>query len=222
MTLPIFLLAEKSEFDKLKTTHIVNRGGNMKIVGIYGSPRKGGNTDLLLGEFLRGCRAAGAEMEEFHLRDLKISPCLEIYACKKDGQCPIQDDMKLLYSKFIEADGLAIASPIFFYAVSAQLKAVIDRCQAIWARKYILHQTISPGKTNRKGIFLAVGGSKGSKVFDGPLLTMKYFFDALDVTFYRSLLFKEIDAKGDILKHPNAMGEAFALGKEFVEDSPSG
>jgi len=76
--------------------------------------------------------------------------------------------------------------------------------------------------TNRKGVFLAVGGSKGSKVFDGPLLTMKYFFDALDVTFYRSLLFKEIDAKGDILKHPNAMGEAFALGKEFVEDSPSG
>ena len=188
----------------------------MKIIGVHGSPRRGGNTELLLGEFLRGCREAGAEVEEFHLRDLKISPCLEIYACKKDGNCPINDDMKLLYAKFVETDGLAIASPIFFYAVSAQLKAMIDRCQAMWARRYILHQTISPGKTNRRGVFLAVGGSKGSKIFDGPLLTMKYFFDALDINFYRSLLFKEIDAKGDILRHPTAMTEAFALGREFV------
>jgi multimeric flavodoxin WrbA len=192
----------------------------MKIVGINGSPRRGGNTELLLGEFLRGCREEGAEVEEFHLRDLKISPCLEIYACKKDGDCPIKDDMKLLYAKFAEADGVAMATPIFFYAVSAQLKAMIDRCQAMWARKYILHQTISPGKTNRRGVFLAVGGSKGGKIFDGPLLTMKYFFDALDVAFYRSLLFKEIDAKGDILKHPTAMAEAFALGREFVKGEP--
>jgi multimeric flavodoxin WrbA len=192
----------------------------MKIIGIHGSPRKGGNTDLLLGEFLRGCREAGADVEEFHIRDLKISPCLEIYACKKDGNCPINDDMKLLYAKFVEADGLAIASPIFFYAVSAQLKAMIDRCQAMWARRYILHQAISPGKTNRRGVFLAVGGSKGSKIFDGPLLTMKYFFDALDINFYRSLLFKEIDAKGDILRHPTAMTEAFALGREFVKGEP--
>jgi len=192
----------------------------MKIVGINGSPRRGGNTDLLLGEFLRGCREAGADVEEFYLRDLKISPCLEIYACKQDGNCPINDDMKLLYAKFVEADGLAIASPIFFYAVSAQLKAMIDRCQAMWARRYILHQTISPGKTNRRGVFIAIGGSKGTKIFDGPLLTMKYFFDALDITFYRSLLFKEIDAKGDILTHPTAMAEAFALGREFVKGEP--
>jgi len=61
-----------------------------------------------------------------------------------------------------------------------------------------------------------VGGSKGSKIFDGPLLTMKYFFDALDMTFYRSLLFKEIDAKGEILNHPTAMAEAYTLGKELV------
>jgi multimeric flavodoxin WrbA len=194
----------------------------MKIVGIYGSPRTGGNTELLLGEFLRGCREAGAEVEEFFLRDLKITPCLEIYACKKDGNCPIDDDMKILYARFAEADGLAIASPIFFYAVSAQLKAMIDRCQAMWARKYILHQTISAGEKKRKGVFLAVGGSKGGKIFEGPLLTMKYFFDALDVNFYRSLLFKEIDAKGDILKHPTAMAEAFALGKEFAGDPPPG
>jgi len=191
----------------------------MKVLGVHGSPRKGGNTELLLKELLRGCKDGGALVEEVFLRDLKISPCLEIYACKKDGQCPIQDDMKPLYGKLAEADVLAVASPIFFYAVSAHAKAFIDRCQAMYARKYILKQPIAPGNPGRKGVFLAVGGSKGSKVFDGPLLTMKYFFDSLDMTFYKSLLFKEVDARGEILGHPTAMREAYSLGKELVRTS---
>jgi multimeric flavodoxin WrbA len=190
--------------------------GGMKVLGIYGSPRKGGNTELLLRELLRGCRGVGAEVEEVFLRDLKITPCLEIYACRKDGKCPIHDDMESLYPKLVEADLLALASPIFFYAVSAHVKAFIDRCQAMWARKYLLNQAIAPGRPQRKGVFLAVGGSKGSKIFDGPLLTMKYFFDSLDISFYRSLLFKEIDGKGEILEHPTALAEAFALGKELA------
>jgi multimeric flavodoxin WrbA len=190
----------------------------MQVLGIYGSPRRGGNTELLLQELLRGCKDAGAETEEVFLRDLKISPCLEIYACKKDGQCPIPDDMQSLYPKLVEVDALALASPIFFYAVRAHAKAFIDRCQALWARKYLLKQPISPGKPCRRGVFLSVGGSKGSKVFDGPLMTAKYFFDALDMTFYRSLLFQRIDAKGDIIRHPTAMAEAYALGGELVQE----
>jgi len=190
------------------------REEGMKVLGICGSPRREGNTELLLREFLRACRDAGAEVEEVFLRDLKITPCLEIYACRKDGRCPIHDDMEALYPKLVEADVVALASPIFFYSVSAQAKALIDRCQAMWAKKYLLQQPIAPAKPQRKGVFLAVGGSKGSKIFDGPLLTMKYFFDALDVTFYRSLLFKSIDSKGEILQHPTALAEAYALGKE--------
>jgi multimeric flavodoxin WrbA len=188
----------------------------MRVLGIYGSPRRGGNTELLLQELLRGCRDAGAEVEEIFLRELKITPCLEIYACRKDGQCPIHDDMEALYPKLAGADIVALASPIFFYGVSAQAKALIDRCQAMWAKKYLLKQAIAPGKPGRRGVFLSVGGSKGSKIFDGPLLTMKYFFDALDVVFYRYLLFKSIDAKGEILEHPTAMAEAYSLGKELA------
>jgi len=192
----------------------------MKILGIYGSPRREGNTELLLRELLRGCREAGGEVEEIFLRDLKITPCLEIYACREEGKCPIRDDMQDLYPKLVEADVLVLASPVFFYAVSAHAKAMIDRCQAMWAKKYLLHQPIAPGKPQRKGVLLSVGGSRGSKVFDGLLLTMKYFFDALDMTFYRSLLFQEIDAKGDILRHPTAMASAYSLGKEL--SSPEG
>jgi multimeric flavodoxin WrbA len=191
--------------------------GKMKVLGIHGSPRRGGNTELLLKEFLRGCMDGGAEVEEVFLRELKISPCLEIYACKKTGECPIQDDMKPLYQELVDADILAVASPVFFFAVSAHLKAMIDRCQALWARKYLLRQPVAPGRTGRKGIFLAVGGAKLGKIFDGPLLTMKYFFDALDRTFVRSLLYKGVDEKGEIRQHPTAMAEAYALGKKIVE-----
>lgn len=189
----------------------------MKVLGIHGSPRRGGNTELLLKEFLRGCMDGRAEVEEVFLRELKISPCLEIYACKKNGECSIQDDMKPLYQKLVEADILAVASPVFFFAVSAHLKAMIDRCQALWARKYLLGQAVAPGRTGRKGIFLAVGGANLGKIFDGPLLTMKYFFDALDRTFDRALLYKGVDEKGEIRHHPTAMAEAYALGKKIVE-----
>jgi len=171
---------------------------------------------LLLKEMLRGCQGAQAKVEEIYLRDLKITPCLEIYACRKDGQCPIRDDMQSLYPKLSDTDVLALASPIFFYSVSAQTKAFIDRCQAFWAKKYLLNQPVASGKGLRKGVFLSVGGSKGEKIFDGALMTMKYFFDSLDMVFYKSLLFRGVDEKGEILHHPTAMAEAYDLGKKLA------
>jgi multimeric flavodoxin WrbA len=188
----------------------------MKILAVNGSPRRGGNTDLLLGEMIRGAREEGAAVEVLFLRELKISPCLEIYACKDSGECPIKDDMRLLYPKLAEADAVVVASPIFFYAVTAHLKAFIDRCQALWARKYILKRPIAPEKPGRKGVFLAIGATKGEKIFDGVLLTMKYFFDALDVDFSRSLLYRSVDGKGQILEHPTALIEAYELGRELA------
>jgi multimeric flavodoxin WrbA len=187
----------------------------MKVLGVYGSPRRGGNTEALLKEFLRGCRESGAKTEEVFLRDLKITPCLEIYACRKDGKCPIRDDMQGLYAKIVEADILALASPVFFYSVSAQAKAFIDRCQAFWSQKYLLKQPVAPEKKDRKGVFLSAGGSQGGKVFDGALMTMKYFFDAVDMVFYKSLVYRGVDEKGEILNHPTALAEAYGLGKEM-------
>jgi multimeric flavodoxin WrbA len=188
----------------------------MRVLGIYGSPRRGGNTEALLKEFLKGCREAQAETEEVFLRDLKITPCLEIYACRKDGKCPIRDDMQGLYAKIADADILALASPVFFYSVSAQAKAFIDRCQAFWSQKYLLKQPVSPGKKDRKGVFLSAGGSQGEKVFDGVLMTMKYFFDAVDMVFYKSLVYRGIDEKGEIINHPTALAEAYGLGKAMT------
>jgi multimeric flavodoxin WrbA len=188
----------------------------MKLLGIYGSPRKEGNTALLLREFLKGAQDNGAVTHEIHLCEKRILACIEDYKCAEAGECIIKDDMQKIYPLLIENDCIAVAAPIFFYNVNAQTKALIDRCQALWARKYILKQPVGGGSVKKKGIFISVGATKGAKLFDGVLLTMKYFFDVLDAELYKSLLYKEVDAAGDIAKHPTALQEAYALGKALA------
>ena len=127
--------------------------------------------------------------------------------------------MEKVYPRLIEMDCFVLASPIFFYAVSAYTKAFIDRCQCFWAGKYLLKKPIAGGK-KRKGAFIAVGGSKGQKVFDGPLLTIKYLFDVLDCELFKTLLYREVDKKGDILNHPTALNDAYLMGKELIASLP--
>ncbi len=187
----------------------------MLVLGISGSPRRGGNTDELLAAFLTEARALGAETKEIIPASLKIKPCIECRTCEKTGFCALDDDMQQVYGLMWAADVIAVASPIFFYSVTAYLKAVIDRTQCLWARRHLFKLT-DPGAHWRKGLFLSVGATRGEKLFDGAALTMKYFFDALDMVFYKSLLYREIDEKGEILRHPTALAEAYGLGKEMA------
>ncbi len=188
------------------------------MLGLFGSPRQGGNTDLLLEEMLKGAQSKGAEIERIFLSHLDISGCRECRSCETTGNCVVQDQMQEIYPKLMEADYIILASPIFFYGVTAQAKRMIDRCQALWARKYVLKK--SPmgkrGAMKRKGWFLSVGGSGGEKVFDGAIHTVRYFFDALDVEYTGELTFRRIDAKGAIKKHPSALKEAFEAGQRLV------
>jgi multimeric flavodoxin WrbA len=189
----------------------------MKVLGLFGSPRKGGNTDLLLEEALKGAEAEGAGTERLRLSDFDITPCRECLACYDQGKCIILDDMQKIYPKLLEADIIILASPVFFYGVTAWAKALIDRCQALWARKYILKDPYlgKEGK-RRQGFLISVGGTKGEKVFDGAILTTRYFFDVLNADYVGELVFKQIDAKGDILKHPDALHEAYEAGRRLV------
>lgn len=179
-----------------------------------GSPRLKGNTDLLLDEALKGAQSQQAEVEKIIVDKLKIAPCKEYYGCFKDGNCVIRDDMDVIYAKLLEADGIIVASPIFFYGISAQLKALIDRGQALWARRYILHTLpASP----RKGVFIAVGATRGKQLFDGSRLTMKYFFKAIGAEYAGELLVRGVDKRGEIKEHPTALAEAFELGKTLAQ-----
>ena len=186
----------------------------MNILGIMGSPRLGGNTDLLMDEALKGARSQGAFAEKIIVDELDISPCRELCGCMKNGRCIIRDDMDDIYRSLEEADALIIGSPMFFYGLPSQLKALVDRCQALWARKYVLKQE-SPMQ-GRKGAFIAVGATKGSDLFDGSKLTIKYFFDAIVFEYAGELLVWNVDEKGVVRKHPTAMADAYELGKKIA------
>jgi multimeric flavodoxin WrbA len=195
-----------------------NCKNNMKVLGIMGSPRKMSNTEILLDKALEGAREAGAEVEKVLVSKLKISPCLEIYACLKDGNCAIKDDMQLLYKKLMEADHIILASPMFFYGITSQAKAIIDRCQALWVRNHVLGMGKDDSRI-RRGVFISVGATKGRKLFDGAVLTVKYFFDAIGVKYSGDLLIRGVDKKGQIEEHPVTLGDAFRLGQELVRGS---
>jgi multimeric flavodoxin WrbA len=188
------------------------------IIAIYGSPRRKGNTATLLKEAVQGARDSGAVVEEIVLRDLKMSPCLEIYGCKEAGECAIKDDFQTVRDKILAAPGLMLASPVFFYTVSAHTKIFMDRFQSLWVKKYWVDKTPKDQKMiERKGLFIAVGATKGRKLFDGSLLTIRYFFDVLDTELWKALLYRRLDFAEDILKHPDYLKEAYKAGKEFVE-----
>jgi multimeric flavodoxin WrbA len=188
-----------------------------KIVAIFGSPRRKGNTATLLKKTIEGARDSGAEVEEIVLRDLKISPCLEIYGCMQAGECAIKDDFQIVRDKILASQGLILASPVFFYAVSSHTKILMDRFQSLWVKKYWVDKTPQDQQTiKRKGLFISVGATKGKKLFDGMLLSVKYFFDVLDMELWKALLYRQLDFQEDVLKHPEHLEEAYTAGKDFV------
>jgi multimeric flavodoxin WrbA len=188
----------------------------MDIVAVYGSPRRNGNTATLLKYAVAGAREVGAGVDEIVLRDCRMSPCLEIYGCKKAGECAIKDDFQDVRDRILSARGLMIATPVFFYTVSAHVKILMDRCQSLWVKKYwideVAYDTWTPV---RKGLVISAGATRGKKLFDGMLLSMRYFFDVLDMTLWDTLLYRQLDFAGDVLKHPDYLEEAREKGRVF-------
>ena len=190
----------------------------MRVVGITGSPRRGGNTDLLLAEVMKGTASRGAEVKTIILNDLKITPCQHCDACFEAGRCKYQDDMQMVYQELEQADRIVLASPLHFMGVTAQMKAMIDRCQALWARKYVLKLPPLGDRRERKGLFISVGGRRIANLFEPALATIKTLFKVLDITYAGELLFPGIDEKGAIAKHPDALRQAFLAGQKLAED----
>lgn len=101
-----------------------------KVLIISSSPRKGGNSDLLSDEFMKGAQEAGHKVKKISLRDEKIKFCKACDACQKGKPCAIDDDMRKLLQKMTDSDVIVLASPVYFYSMSAQLKTFIDRTYA--------------------------------------------------------------------------------------------
>jgi multimeric flavodoxin WrbA len=167
---------------------------------------------------MRGAESRGAEVKTIVLNKLKITPCQHCDACFEAGVCKIKDDMQMVYKELERADRIVLASPVHFMGVTAQTKAMIDRCQALWARKYILKQPPLGNKRERKGLFISVGGMKLANLFEPALATVKALFKVLDIAYAGELLFPGIDEKGAIKNHPDALKQAFVAGQRLVED----
>lgn len=103
----------------------------MNVLGIVCSPRKGGNTEILVQEALAGARDSGAKTELLTVRDKDIKPCDGCLSCKKTGECHIKDDMQLVYEKMLNADGIVIGTPVYFWSISGQAKVLLDRTHAL-------------------------------------------------------------------------------------------
>jgi arsenate reductase (thioredoxin) len=187
----------------------------MFVLGLQGSPRIRGNTGILLSAFLDEAVSLGAHTERLDVACMNITPCQECGTCEKEGFCPIDDDMQQVYPLLRRADLIVMATPIFFYGATAQIKALIDRSQALWARKYI-HKLSDPGRKWRRGFLLSLGATKGKDLFDGVSLTARYFFDAVGAHFEGSLTYRQIEGAGEIKKHPTALTDAREKARALV------
>lgn len=190
----------------------------MKVLGIYGSPRKGGNSDILLDQVLEAAAEAGAEIQRIYCRRLKnLSGCIECGGCDETGKCVVEDDMQEVYPLLEAADAIILSAPIFFYNIPAQAKALVDRSQACWAGR-LLKKTKEERKyfDSGKGWLIGVGASKGANLFAGTELTAKYFYDAMDMSYEGAILVWGVESKGSIKERPEQMQEARDLGRKIV------
>lgn len=186
----------------------------VKIISFTGSPRKGGNTESLVAAIASGAARVGAECEIVRLPDLKIGPCIGCGGCQKTGRCVIDDDMQGLYEKLAVAQVICLASPIYFYGITAQLKLFVDRLQALWSRKQLLVAAKQwSARPEKKGYLISVAATSGGKLFIGAELCAQYAFDAIGAEYAGSFLVRGVDSRGEIKKMPDKLQEAAQFGQ---------
>ncbi|MEW6034666.1 MAG: flavodoxin family protein [Chloroflexota bacterium] len=191
----------------------------LHVLGIAGSPRRRGNTDMLLEEVMKGAASKGAATKTLVVCELDIAPCRHCDGCLETGRCVVEDDMQAVHRELRGTDRLVLASPIFFMGLTAQVKALIDRCQALWALKHVLKLPVSipPGK-ERRGLFVSVGGMQYTteRLFAPARATVRAFFATLDIKYAGELVFAHVDEPGAIARHPTALRDAFVAGQDLA------
>lgn len=179
----------------------------MNVLALQGSPRQNGNTNLLLDTVLSELRPEQT-VAKYHVSTLTVAPCMSCHSCAKQGKCVVHDDMALLYPALATADIVIIASPIYFYAFSAQLKAVIDRCQTYWANP-------NTRTAERVGVLILTGGAR-DKAGNGRKTVIdmaKVFFECIGAPLLHTLTAVDTDtlpvaAQPETLTHARNLGRA--------------
>ncbi len=176
---------------------------NKKVLILSGSPRKNGNSDILCDEFMKGATESGNEVEKIRVAEKKIGFCHACYACKGTGVCAIKDDMAEVLQKMIDADVIVLASPVYFYSIDAQLKALIDRTVARWL------------EVNNKEFYYIVTAADGE--IESAKTTIDCFrgyADCVDGAREMGVIYgMGVYEKGEI-KNTCAVKEAYEMGKK--------
>ena len=187
----------------------------MDILSLHLSPRRGGNSEVMLDTFNEGAAEAGAKTLKFSVAGRRVGPCVGCGSCDSTGQCVITDDLEELYPLLATARNVVVSTSIYFYDVPAQGKALIDRSQALWARRYTLklEETV---KSDGRGFLLALGATRGANLFLPVSLSVKYFFDALGLpTTFETLFFRQIEKMGDLSRRPEYLRQISEAGLAF-------
>ncbi|MDD1772213.1 MAG: flavodoxin family protein [Methanomassiliicoccales archaeon] len=183
------------------------------VLGLNGSPRREGNSEFLLREALRGAASKGASIVQVDLAFMDVSPCRACDACFSDGRCSLRDDMDQLYGLMEKADAIIIASPIYFSGMSSHTKTVVDRCQALWARRNVLKEARAPGD----GAIILVAAQPNAK-FDNALSELRAFLIGIGVRPTEKMTLGGLDRKGMVADMPASLERAFDIGRSLVPD----
>jgi multimeric flavodoxin WrbA len=188
-----------------------------KVLGLMGSPRRDGIAAQLLDAALEGARSAGAETERLDLAAMRIGPCMECRHCEETAACQqTRDDMGAIYSRVRQVDAIALSSPVFFMGVTAQTKAMIDRCQCFWVERYQMKRRAYEGRERPKGLFLSCAGSPKPTIFEPSLHIAKAFFAAIDYQYVGEVLLGHTDDPGLAPRKEAALAQAREAGGRLV------
>lgn len=173
------------------------------ILILSGSPRKGGNSDTLCDQFMRGAAESGNKVEKINVAEKKIDYCHACYYCEKSkGICAIKDDMAEVLDKMLQADVLVLASPVYFYSIDAQLKTVIDRTVARWLEF-----------KDKEFYYIMTAAEESDMAMNCTLECMRGLAACLEGSVEKGVIFgKGVYKKSEINQHP-AMQEAYEMGK---------
>ena len=172
-----------------------------KLLILSGSPRKGGNSDLLCDEFMRGAVESGNEVDKIRVDEKNIGYCKACYACKKDGICAVKDDMADILAKMHTADVIVLASPVYFYSIDAQLKTVIDRTVAQWTKL-----------KNKEFYYIMTAAEDSGTVMDCTLECMRGLAAGRGGSVEKGVIYgKGVYEKGEI-RNTAAFKQAYEMG----------
>ena len=177
----------------------------MRVLGLVGSPRKGGNTDLLVSKILDGAAASKHLTEKVYLYTLDISPCVDCRSCQKGKlQCAVEDDMQMLYQKLEDADVIIFGTPLYWYGPTGKMKLLLDR----------LRPFVASRKLNGKKAIIVVPSEEGAGACDCLVRMFELSFEYLDIALIDKMLVKAYE-KAEVKKQPETLNCAFEIGKKL-------